>query len=151
MDFASYVKYIMITINLKYRPSLTFEKFNEILDRITIISSFLSIDLKKKIKEKYVKLIRVNNALSSIFRRLKSFKAKWMVRILLKDYSLIRILETAVIHQFYFLLPNLLSIQNSFEIAVKFLNKSTIRYISFRVARDADNISREITNRKFKF
>jgi hypothetical protein len=57
-------------------PNVTLEKFNEILDRITIISSFLSINLRKKIKEKYAKLIRVNNALSNIFRRLKNPKIK---------------------------------------------------------------------------
>jgi hypothetical protein len=38
-------------------------------------------------KENYAELIRVNDALSSIFRRLKSPEAKWMVRMLLKDYS----------------------------------------------------------------
>jgi hypothetical protein len=76
MDFASYVKHIITAIDPEYRPSLTLEKFDEILDRIIIISSFSFIDLKKKIKKKYAKLIRINNALSSIFRRLKNSKAK---------------------------------------------------------------------------
>jgi DNA ligase 4 len=49
-------------------------------------------------KEKYAEPIRVNDTLSSIFRRLKSVEAKWMIRILLKDYSPVRIPETAVIH-----------------------------------------------------
>jgi DNA ligase-4 len=69
-----------------------------------------------------------------------------MVRMLLKDYSPMRILETVVIHQFHFLLPDLLSFQNSFEAAVKLLDEPTIRYMSFRVARDTDNISREIAD-----
>jgi hypothetical protein len=68
----------MTITDLKPRPgpNITLEKFDEILDRIIIISSFLSIDLKKKIKKKYAKVIRVNDTLSSIFYRLKSFKAK---------------------------------------------------------------------------
>jgi hypothetical protein len=66
----------MVTIDPEHRPNLIFKEFDEILDRITIISSFSSIDLKRKIKEKYVELIRVNNALSGIFRRLKSLKTK---------------------------------------------------------------------------
>jgi hypothetical protein len=90
----------MTIIDPKYRPGLnvTLEKLNEILDRITVISSFSFIDLRKRMKEKYAKSIRVNNALSSIFRRLKSPEAKWMVRMLLKDYNSVRILETAVIY-----------------------------------------------------
>jgi DNA ligase 4 len=62
----------------------------------------------------------------------------------------VRIPETAIIHQFHFFLSDLLSFQNSFETAVKLLDESTIRYISFRVARNADNISREIANRELK-
>jgi DNA ligase 4 len=69
-----------------------------------------------------------------------------MVRILLKDYSPVRILETAVMHQFHFLLFNLLNFQNSFEAAVKLLDESIICYMPFRVARDAYNILREIAN-----
>ena len=69
-----------------------------------------------------------------------------MIRILLKDYSPVRIPETAMMHQFHFLLPDLLSFQNSFEAAVKLLDEPTIRCMPFRVARDADNISREIAD-----
>jgi DNA ligase 4 len=61
-----------------------------------------------------------------------------------------RIPETAVMYQFHFLLPNLLNFQNSFEAAVKLLNESTIYYMPFRVARNTDNISREIADRKLK-
>jgi DNA ligase-4 len=100
MDFASCVKHIIAAINFKHRPdpNVTFEKLDEILDRITAISSFSSIDLKKRMKEKYAESIRVNNTLSSIFRRLKILEAKWMIRILLKDYSPVHISGTAVMH-----------------------------------------------------
>jgi DNA ligase 4 len=99
MDFISCVKHIIVTTDSEHRPgpNVTLEEFDETLDRITTISSFLSIDLRKRVKEKYAELIRVNNAFSSIFRRLKSVKAKWMVRILLKNYNPVRIPETAVI------------------------------------------------------
>jgi DNA ligase 4 len=100
MDFASCVKHVMAVTDPERRPgpNVTLEELDEILDRIAAISSFSSIDLRRRMKEKYAELIRVNNALSSIFRRLKSPKAKWMVRMLLKDYSPVRISETAVIY-----------------------------------------------------
>jgi hypothetical protein len=53
MDFVFYVKYVMAVIDSKHRsgPSVTLEELDEILDRITIISSFSSIDLRKRIKK----------------------------------------------------------------------------------------------------
>jgi DNA ligase-4 len=47
-------------------------------------------------------------------------------------------------------LPDLLSFQNSFEAAVKLPDEPTIRCIPFRVARDADNISRKIADRELE-
>jgi DNA ligase-4 len=104
MDFASCVEYVMAATDFEHRPgpNVTLEELDEILDRIAAISSFLSIDLRRRMKEKYAELIRVNDAFSSIFRRLKSSEAKWMVRMLLKDYSLVRIPETAAMQQFHF-------------------------------------------------
>ncbi len=52
--------------------------------------------------------------------------------------------------QFHFLLPDLLSLQNSFEAAVNLLNEPTIRSMPFRVARDTNNISRKITATEVK-
>jgi DNA ligase-4 len=148
MDFASCVEHVIAATDPEHRPgpNVTLEELDEILDRIAATSSFSSIDLRRRMKEKYAEPIRVNDALSSIFRRLKSPEAKWMVRMLLKDYSPVRIPETAVMHQFHFLLPDLLSFQNSFEAAVKLLDEPTIRCMPFRVAREADNISREIAD-----
>ncbi len=60
----------------KPSPNIILEELDEILDRITATSPFLSIDLRRRIKEKYTELIRINKALSSIFRRLNSSEAK---------------------------------------------------------------------------
>jgi hypothetical protein len=78
MDFIFCVKYVMAATDSEYRsdPNIILEEFDEIFDRITAILSFLSIDLKRRMKKKYIKLIRINDALSNIFRRLKNFKAK---------------------------------------------------------------------------
>jgi hypothetical protein len=50
--------------------------------------------LKERTKEKYTEPIRINNALSVVFRRLNSSEAKWMVRMLLKNYSPVHVPET---------------------------------------------------------
>jgi DNA ligase 4 len=78
IDFASCVKRVISATDPEPRPgpNVTLEKLNEILDRITATSSFSSIDLRKRMKKKYTEPIRVNNTLSSIFRRLKSPETK---------------------------------------------------------------------------
>jgi hypothetical protein len=78
INFIFCVEYVMTVIDSEHRSDLSviFEKLNEIFDRITAISSFSFIDLKKKMKEKYIESIRINNTFSSIFRRLKNSEAK---------------------------------------------------------------------------
>jgi hypothetical protein len=68
--------------------------------------------------------------------------------MLFKNYRPVRIPETLAIRQFHFLLPDLLRLQNSFEAAVNLLDEPTIRCMPFRVAKDADDVSREIAEVK---
>jgi DNA ligase-4 len=131
-------------------PNVTLEDINEILDRVAATSSFSSIDLRRRVRKKYTEPISINDALSSIFRRSKSSEAKWMVCMLFKNYRPVRISETVTMRQFHFLLPDLLSLQNSFEAAVNLLDEPTIRSMLFRTARDANNISRKIAATEVK-
>jgi DNA ligase 4 len=108
-----------IDCEFRYNSNIIFEEFDEIFDQIIIISSFSFIDLRERIKEKYGRRIRVNELFSRIFRILNSSEAKWMVRILLKNYSPVYILEISAMLQFHFLLSDFLRFQSSLEIAVK--------------------------------
>jgi DNA ligase 4 len=123
MDFASCVERVMSATDSEPRhgPSATVEELDETLDRIAVTSSFSSVNLRKRIKERHAEPIRTDDALSGIFRLLNSSEAKWMVRMLLKDYGPVHIPETLAMQQFHFLLPDLLTFQNSFDTAVKFL------------------------------
>ncbi len=71
-----------------------------------------------------------------------------MIYILFKNYRPVRISEILAMRQFHFLLSNFLRLQNSFEAAVNLLNEPIIRYISFRMTKDADDILREIAKIK---
>ncbi len=66
----------VIDYESKHGPSVTLEEFDEILDQITAISSFLSINLRERVKEKYRGQIRVDESLSKIFRILNSSEVK---------------------------------------------------------------------------
>jgi hypothetical protein len=82
---------------------MIFEEFDEILDQIAVISSFSSISLRERIKEKYRRRIRADELFSKIFRILNNLEIKWIVRILLKNYNSIHISEISAILQFYFI------------------------------------------------
>ncbi|KAJ9658846.1 hypothetical protein H2201_007627 [Coniosporium apollinis] len=56
--------------------------------------------------------------LAVIIRRLKSFEAKWLVRMILKDYAPVVLDQQHVLRCFHFLLPALLKFQDTFEAAM---------------------------------
>ncbi len=94
MNFASCVERVMSATDSEPRhgPSATVEELDETLDRIAATSSFSSVYLRERIKEKHAEPIRTDDALSGIFRVLNSSEAKWMVRMLLKDYGPISVI-----------------------------------------------------------
>ena len=59
--------------------------------------------------------------LNPILKRLSSKEVKWLMRMILKCYSPALVPEQTVLREFHFLLPKLLTIQNSFEAALSTL------------------------------
>ncbi|KAK0286673.1 hypothetical protein LTR35_002034 [Friedmanniomyces endolithicus] len=64
--------------------------------------------------------------LGDVFKRVTPVDGKWLVRLILKDYSPIRIHEFAVLRQFHFLLPDLLRFQSSFKSAISLLKEQPL-------------------------
>lgn len=62
-----------------------------------------------------------DDSLRDIFLRLKSSEAKWLTRLILKDFSPVFLDEYLVLNAFHFLLPSLLKFQDSFSAAVGLL------------------------------
>ena len=67
-----------------------------------------------------------HDILGPILRSLRSYEARWLVRMILKDYAPVKIPEYSTMFSFHFLLPDILSVQNSFEAAVDMLAKPSI-------------------------
>ncbi|KAK6372606.1 hypothetical protein LTR64_004524 [Lithohypha guttulata] len=76
------------------------------------------------------------NILKPIIRRLQSNEAKWFVRMILKSYKPVGVPEYAVLHGFHFMLPKLLTIQNSFEAAVKIISRPEVARLPCRPSKD---------------
>jgi DNA ligase-4 len=67
---------------------------------------------------------------SDIFCRLKSYEAKWLARLILKNFSPVVLDEYLVLNEYHFLLPGLLKFQNSFTAAVELLRGQFVDYPS---------------------
>lgn len=59
--------------------------------------------------------VETDTELKDILVRLESWEAKWLVRLLLRDYCTIELDEKFVLQQYHFLLPDLLMFQNNFD------------------------------------
>ncbi|KAK0845938.1 hypothetical protein LTR03_007144 [Friedmanniomyces endolithicus] len=64
--------------------------------------------------------------LGDIFKRVTPIDGKWLVRLLLKDFSPIRVHEFAVLRQFHFLLPDLLRFQSNLKSAISLLKEQPL-------------------------
>ncbi|KAK5058533.1 hypothetical protein LTR84_010796 [Exophiala bonariae] len=64
--------------------------------------------------------------LHPILKRLSSQEIKWLMRMILKSYSPALLPEQTILRKFHFILPELLTIQNSFEAALATLDHETL-------------------------
>jgi DNA ligase-4 len=149
-DFASCVEHLMSATDAETRcgSSVTLEELDETLDRIAATSSFSSIHLRERMQAKYSEPIKTQDTLARVFRRLHSSEAKWMIRLITKTYSPVHIPETLAMQKFHFLLPDALSFQNSFEAAVRFLSRASIRRTPAQPTRGLEALRREGAVRK---
>ncbi|KEY73852.1 hypothetical protein S7711_10132, partial [Stachybotrys chartarum IBT 7711] len=151
-DFASCVERVMKITDCEPRlgPNVTLDEIDEILDQIAASSPFSSVALKEKIKRKYTQSIRRDNLLSRLFQRLISSEAKWMIRMLSKNYSPAHVPETVAMSEFHFLLPDILRFQSTIQAAVELLDTSTIRCMPIQPAADARDGLREVARQELK-
>jgi DNA ligase 4 len=66
--------------------------------------------------------------LENILKRVSANEGKWLVRLILKNFSPVCIDERLVLKSFHFLLPDLLQFQNNFDAAVGLLKTSLHDY-----------------------
>lgn len=62
-----------------------------------------------------------DHLIGNLFKRLDPAQSKWLVRLILKDFSPIRINEALVLQSFHFLLPDLLRFQDDLRATISLL------------------------------
>ncbi|KAH7135362.1 hypothetical protein B0J11DRAFT_157876 [Dendryphion nanum] len=96
---------------LKKKPITTIETVDRLLTQLAARNRFSD----PKIQNKRDCHIQTDTELRNIFMRLDAWEAKWLTRLLLRDYCTISMDETFVFKSYHFLLPDLLLFQNDFE------------------------------------
>lgn len=95
---------------------VTVEEVDSALNLLASRSRFSGPDIRSKTLSS-----SSDDVLSDIFCRLKSFEAKWLTRLVLKNFSPVVLDEYLTLNEYHFLLPSLLKFQDSFTAAVKLL------------------------------
>ena len=123
-DFATCVETVMAHCENDV-PSpgreVTIEEIDKALLKIAANSPNSSPNIRKA-----KNVFSTHEILGPILRRLRSHEAKWLVRMILKDYAPVKMPEYSAMCSFHFLLPDILSVQNSFEAAIEMLAKPSI-------------------------
>ncbi|KAH6881050.1 hypothetical protein B0T10DRAFT_580829 [Thelonectria olida] len=152
LDFASSVERVMATTDCESRagPEVTLEEIDDVLDQVAALSSFSSASLRERVTTKHGRLNRADDLLRKVFRVLQSSEAKWMIRMISKNYSPARVPETLVMSKFHFLLPDLLRFQNSIPAAVGLLDSPTIRHMPIQPAVHTCDEMKDVASRELK-
>ncbi|KAH6871139.1 hypothetical protein B0T10DRAFT_533639 [Thelonectria olida] len=152
LDFASSVERVMAITDCESSadPEVTLEEIDDVLDQVAALSSFSSASLRERVTTKHGRLSRADDLLRKVFRVLQSSEAKWMIRMISKNYRPGRVPETLVISRFHFLLPDLLRFQNSIPAAVGLLDSPNIRHMPIQPAVDTYDELKEVASKELE-
>ncbi|KAK0940289.1 hypothetical protein LTR29_008188 [Friedmanniomyces endolithicus] len=106
------------------RPPVTLEEVDDMLETLAGRCRFsdrsITVSFPSSSSEGRDKL------LGDVFKRVTPVEGKWLVRLILKDFSPLRVHEFAVLRQFHFLLPDLLRFQSNFKSAISLLKEQPL-------------------------
>ena len=121
-------------------PEITVEDVDDALHRVASRNRFSGPSVRRNRSA-----VDVDETLGPILRRLSARDAKWLTRMILKDFSPVVVPSALVLKTFHFLLPNLLAFQDSLEAALGSLDIEPIKSFPSRPSRDfADYLIRDV-------
>jgi DNA ligase 4 len=100
---------------------VSLEEINAALVQLAANSPFSSAEIRKYSNQK-----DTHDILAPILRRLRSYEAKWLTRMIVKSYSPVEIPMFTAMKCFHFLLTDVLAAQNTIEAAVDFLSQPEV-------------------------
>ena len=116
-DLASCLERVLKDDGPPARPPVNLDDVDEMLD--TLAGNCRFSDRKTTLSTSSSKAR--DEIIGNIFKRLDPSQSKWLARLVLKDFSPVRVEEALVLQSFHFLLPDLLRFQNDFDAAIRLL------------------------------
>ena len=127
------------------RRDVTLEEIDSTLSQIASNSAFSSFEIRQQADGR-----THDQLLAPILRRLSSCEAKWLVRMILKSYLPVQIPERTAMTQFHFLLPSIMSIQDSIAAAIDFFAQPDVSQLPHDPENDAANAFRNTMLKSIK-
>lgn len=106
------------------KHALSIERIDQLLVQLAAKCRFSD----EKTREQHDWGFKADTELREVLVRLESWEAKWLVRLILRDYCTIELDETFVLERYRFLLPELLMFQNAFEVVFDMLGGELSHY-----------------------
>ncbi|KAF5132935.1 DNA ligase 4 [Metarhizium anisopliae] len=130
-DLATCAERLMAVTDCEHKgiPRVSLRELDDILDRVADLAPFSSADMRQRVDQNRGGSSGTCDVLLIAFRRLQSYEAKWLIRMLLKNHSPVCVPEELAMTRFHPLLYHLLRFQNSIHMAVKRLEETNIPHI----------------------
>ncbi|KAK1910678.1 hypothetical protein P3342_008558 [Pyrenophora teres f. teres] len=93
------------------KTGFSLERIDRLLVQLASKNRFSNENIRRKRDREF----ETDTELGFIFKRLKSWEAKWLVRIMLRKHCTIELDERYLLECYHFLLPELLMFQNDFD------------------------------------
>ena len=117
-DLATCLERVLKSSGPPAQPTVDLDDVHEVLQALAGLSPFSDPNVQKlppgssEIRD---------SLLGNIFKRLHSNEGKWLVQLILKEFSPVRVNESLVLRSLHFLLPDLLQFQDDFHAAMALL------------------------------
>ncbi|KAB8225564.1 hypothetical protein BDV33DRAFT_230990 [Aspergillus novoparasiticus] len=125
IDLAQCVENVMRQAknHIRKGQEVTIEEIDDALNRVASRCRFSGPRVRRQRTA-----VDVDETLSPLYRRLSSRDAKWLTRMILKNYSPVTLPRILTLKSFHFLLPHLLLFQDDFEATLNMLVSEPISH-----------------------
>lgn len=145
LDFAECFEELLAQAEMSKPPDdreVTLEEINVALLQLAANSGTATLQMRAAANN-----VSADDLLRPLVRRLHSTEAKWLVRMILKNYSPVLIPEHTTFRCFHFLLPYILRCRNSFEDAVEVLGDPEVVSIPYNPPSDLPSAYTDVCTR----
>lgn len=123
LDFAECVEEVLAQSPNDAGQVVTVEEIDGILHRLAALNNFSSAAIRSSRAAIAPQIWKEEHPLASLFRRLSSRDAKWLCRVIFKNFEPVIVPEYSVYSSYHPMLPTVMKIHDNFAVAVDLLQQ----------------------------